>query len=252
NPSSGGCDTARNFASHLARAGLVISSGMASGIDTAAHQGALHVSGATIAVCGTGLDRVYPASNRDLARQISENGALVSEFPPGTPPLAQNFPSRNRILSGLAVGTLVVEAAVRSGSLITARLATDQGREVFAIPGSIHNPLSRGCHRLIRDGAKLVETADDILQELAPLLETMAQEPAINPDRTAKSPNTHTDEEDPDYTALLKVVGYDPTPVDVIVQRSGLPAGVVSSMLLILELQNRVHALPGGRYVCGQ
>jgi DNA processing protein len=169
NPTPSGRDTAREFAAHLSGCGLTITSGLALGIDTASHHGALAGAGSTIAVCGTGLDIVYPASNAPLALDIAAAGALISEFPLGTPPLKHNFPRRNRIIAGLALGTLVVEAAVRSGSLITARLAAEQGREVFAIPGSIHNPLARGCHQLIRQGAKLVETAQDILMELGPL-----------------------------------------------------------------------------------
>ncbi|MCI0435260.1 MAG: DNA-processing protein DprA, partial [Gemmatimonadetes bacterium] len=166
NPTANGRETAFQFAAYLARCGLAITSGLAEGIDGASHRGALAAGGATIAVCGTGLDRVYPESHVELAESIVASGALVSEFPPRTPPRKEFFPQRNRIISGLSLGTLVVEAARQSGSLITARFANEQGREVFAIPGSIHSPLSRGCHRLIRDGAKLVETADDILSEL--------------------------------------------------------------------------------------
>jgi DNA processing protein len=169
NPTPSGRETARQFAAHLAGAGMIITSGLALGIDAAAHQGALAGGGRTIAVMGTSLDRVYPAKHRDLARAIAERGALVSELPTGTPALAENFPRRNRLISGLALGVLVVEAALQSGSLITARLALDQGREVFAIPGSIHNPLAKGCHALIRQGAKLVETANDIVEELGAL-----------------------------------------------------------------------------------
>src|SRR5690606_24463201 len=169
NPTAGGRDTAYDFSRTLARAGLVITSGLALGIDAAAHEGGLDGGTGTIAVCGTGLDRLYPGGNRKLGERILEEGVLVSEFPPGTPPRPGNFPQRNRIVSGMSLGALVVEAAWRSGSLITARLASEQGREVFAIPGSIHNPLARGCHRLIRDGAKLVESANDVLEELGPL-----------------------------------------------------------------------------------
>ena len=170
NPSTGGRRTAGEFAGFLAASGLIVASGLATGIDAAAHRGALDADGLTLAVTGTGLDRVYPARNRALAHDIAMNGLLVSEFPCGTPPLPGNFPRRNRILAGLSLGTLVVEAATQSGSLITARLAAEAGREVFAIPGSIHNPLARGCHALIRDGAKLVETGQHVLEELAPLL----------------------------------------------------------------------------------
>ncbi|MFC1750489.1 DNA-processing protein DprA, partial [Pseudomonadota bacterium] len=171
NPSSGGKENAHSFAKSLSQSGLTITSGMAMGIDTAAHTGALNGSGLTIAVTGTGLDRVYPARNRKLAHSIAEQGALISELPIGTPPLADNFPRRNRIISGMSLGTLVVEAAPRSGSLITAKLASEQGREVFAIPGSIHNPLARGCHALIRQGAKLIESEEDILSELGALIQ---------------------------------------------------------------------------------
>jgi DNA processing protein len=215
---------------------------MALGIDAAAHEGALG-AGTTLGVMGTGLDRVYPARHRELAHRIAANGALVSEFPPGTPPTAQNFPRRNRIISGLSLGTLVVEAALRSGSLITARYAAEQGREVFAIPGSIHNPLARGCHALIRQGAKLVETGADIVEELGALLgglEAAAQPGAEEPAAAW--------ELDPEYRKLLEQMGYDPVPVDLLVQRTGLTAEAVSSMLLILELEGQVAALAGGRY----
>jgi DNA processing protein len=244
NPTPNGLVNAREFARTLASAGLCITSGLAIGIDGAAHQGALDGEGHTVAVTGTGLDRVYPASQRELAHRIADQGVLVSEFSPGTPPLAANFPRRNRIISGLSIGTLVVEAALKSGSLITARLALEQGREVFAIPGSIHNPLARGCHTLIRQGAKLVETASDIMEELAPLLgglestsETGA-DPSSPPDRNL----------DPEYLQLLESVGHDPTSVDSIIERSGLTADIVSSMLLLLELEGYVSSATGGRY----
>lgn len=240
NPTVSGRETAQDFARTLAAAGLVVTSGMALGIDTACHQGALQGGGQTIAVAGTGLDRVYPAANRELAHAIvQQGGVIVSEFSPGTPPLAGNFPKRNRIISGLSLGTLVVEAALRSGSLVTARLAMEQGREVFAIPGSIHNPLARGCHQLIRQGAKLVESASDILEELAPQLhvaiEGMGAE-IVQADEGLDS----------EYQALLGVIGYETTPVDQMVERSGLTAETVSSMLLILELKGLVAAAPGG------
>ncbi len=242
NPSTPGRETAQGFARLLAGAGLTVTSGMALGIDAAAHEGALG-AGTTLAVTGTGLDRVYPARHRELAHRIAANGALVSEFPPGTPPTAQNFPRRNRIISGLSLGTLVVEAALRSGSLITARCAAEQGREVFAIPGSIHNPLARGCHALIRQGAKLVETGADIIEELGALLgglDAAADTPATEPPAAR--------ELDPEYQRLLEQLGYDPVPVDLLVQRTGLTAEAVSSMLLILELEGQVAALAGGRY----
>jgi len=244
NPSTGGRRNAHDFAAHLAAAGLVVSSGLAHGIDTAAHEGALAADGLTLAVTGTGLDRVYPARNRTLAHDIARSGLLVSEFPTGVPPLAGNFPRRNRILAGLALGTLVVEAALRSGSLITARLATEAGREVFAIPGSIHNPLSRGCHALIRDGAKLVETADDILEELGPLVGRIpAGHPATPP--TDKDP---VPTGDPQHAAVLAAMGFDPVTTDELVNRTGFPAAEVSSILLLLELQGHVSSEPGGLF----
>ncbi len=244
NPTPSGRRTARDFARHLAGAGIVITSGLASGIDAAAHQGALEVNGRTVAVAGTGLDRVYPAAHRELAHRIAASGALVSEYPPGTPPARGNFPRRNRIISGLTLGSLVVEAAAQSGSLITARLAAEQGREVFAIPGSIHNPLARGCHGLIRQGAKLVETAADIVEELGPLLGHLDQPPPAPLPRQGPPKQ----EWDADYQRLLGALGHDPEPVDVLIARSGLTAEAVSSMLLLLELEGYVDASAGNRY----
>ncbi len=242
NPSASGGETAQDFARTLAASGMVITSGLAMGIDTASHQGALDGGGQTIAVAGTGLDRVYPASNRELAHAIIERGgAIISEFPPGTPPQPGNFPKRNRIISGLSLGTLVVEAALRSGSLITARLAAEQGGEVFAIPGSIHNPLARGCHQLIRQGAKLVESAGDVLEELAPQLHAIL---AAEPDGEQAPPDTRS--LDAEYHTLLAVIGHETTTVDQMAERSGLTAEAVSSMLLILELQGFVGATAGG------
>lgn len=245
NPTAGGRDTARDFARYLARAGLTITSGLALGIDGVSHEGALEAGGTTVAVCGTGLDRIYPARHRELAHRIEAEGALVSEFPPGTPPRRANFPQRNRIISALSLGTLVVEAARESGSLITARFALEQGREVFAIPGSIHNPLARGCHRLLREGAKLVETGQDVIGELGSLVAS------LHPVEI-ESDNHHQEEEptatDAAYSELLESVGYEPVPVDLLVERTGLKPDVVSSMLLILELEGRVEAAPGGRY----
>ncbi|HVA55439.1 MAG TPA: DNA-processing protein DprA [Gammaproteobacteria bacterium] len=242
NPSNEGQRNAEEFAAYLSRCGLCIVSGMAMGIDAASHRGALKGGGTTIAVWGTGLDKPYPPSHRGLAEEIASRGLLVSEFLPGTPPLPHNFPRRNRIISGLSVGTLVVEAAHTSGSLITARLASEQGREVFAIPGSIHNPLARGCHRLIREGAKLVESAGDILEELAPLLKL---EPANVADA---SPMSAVPADDPEYRLLLNSMDHTPTSVDSLVERTGLTPDVVSSMLLMLELQGQVEATPGGHY----
>jgi len=242
NPTTGGARTAHEFASHLAAGGLTITSGLALGIDAAAHDGALR-QGVTIAVMGTGLDRVYPARHRELAHRIAGEGALISEFPPGTPPKAGNFPRRNRIISGLSIGTLVVEAALKSGSLITARLASEQGREVFAIPGSIHNPLARGCHLLIRQGAKLVETAQDIIEEAAPMLGTFLQSDVLIDNKEGNP--TPLDEE---YQLLLTELGFDPVTADTLISRTGFSAEAVSSMLLLLELEGYVSSAPGGRY----
>ena len=249
NPTAGGRDHAASFAAHLARCGLAITSGLALGIDAAAHRGALDAEGGvTVAVCGTGLDVDYPPANSALAAAIAKRGALVSEFPLGTPPLQLNFPRRNRIISGLALGTLVVEAALRSGSLITARLAAEQGREVFAIPGSIHNPLTRGCHQLIRQGAKLVETGDDIFAELralAGVLSSAAQAPVPGPQNVA----TASPVLDKGYEILLDALGFEPASVDVLVERTGFAADEVAAMLLILELDGKLESRPGGRYV---
>jgi len=243
NPTRGGERNAFEFARHLASAGFVIVSGLAQGIDTAAHRGALAAGGKTIAFLGHGIDRVYPAENKALAGEIETSGALVSEFPLGTPPTREMFPQRNRLISGLSLGTLVVEAARRSGSLITARLAAEQGREVFALPGSIHNPLSRGCHQLIRQGAKLVETADDIVSELAPVAAHLVQT-AMESTMERKSSHTNDDE----YVELRKYISHDPVTADELAANSGLTIEQVSSMLLILELHGEIEALSGGRY----
>jgi len=243
NPTQGGAQNAFEFARHLAGAGFCIVSGLAQGIDAAAHRGALAAGAPTIAFLGHGIDRVYPAVNRDLAHEIAGQGALVSEFPLGTAPNRALFPQRNRLISGISLGTVVVEAARRSGSLITARLAAEQGREVFAIPGSIHNPLSRGCHQLIRQGAKLVEAADDIVAELAPLaghLLEAADEPG--------APRETSNDADQEYVKLLEALGHDPVSTDELVERSGLTINQVSSMLLILELEGKIEKLSGGRY----
>lgn len=242
NPTRGGLQNAYEFARHLGRCGFCVVSGLAQGIDTAAHEGALAAGAQTIAVLGHGIDTVYPAANRALAAKITTTGALLSEFALGSSPRREHFPQRNRLISGLTLGTLVIEAAKRSGSLITARLAGEQGREVFAIPGSIHNPLARGCHQLIRQGAKLVESADDILNELAPLLDHLMQ----NSD-TSESAKPSVDH-DPDYQRLLKVLGFDPATTDQLVETSGLTIDQVSSMLLILELEGEIEALHGGRF----
>jgi DNA processing protein len=245
NPSASGQRTATEFARHLSAAGLIITSGLALGIDAASHQGALDTGSPTIAVMGTGLDRVYPARHRDLARQIAEQGALVSEFPVGTPPLAENFPRRNRIISGLSLGTLVVEAALRSGSLISARNAGEQGREVFAIPGSIHNPLARGCHHLIRQGAKLVETAQDVIDELGALADACTGRHL--PD-AADEQRGQTWELDAEYLQLLDNIEFENTSVDQLVIRSRLTPAEVSSMLLQLEMSGYIVSSPGGIY----
>jgi len=244
NPSPSGRDNAFEFSRFLAQGGMTITSGLAMGIDAAAHQGALTAQGRTIAVIGTGLDRVYPAKHRDLAHNIVQQGAIVSEFAMGTSPRAENFPRRNRLISGLSLGTLVVEAATRSGSLITARMALEQGREVFAIPGSIHNPLARGCHQLIREGAKLVETAEDIVEELGALasFDIMSDEQEVLTDNGSQAL-------DSDYQLLFACLGYDPIEIDSLVAQSGLTAETVSSMLLLLELDGQVASLSGGRYV---
>lgn len=229
-----GLANAEAFAESASNAGLCIISGMALGVDAAAHRGGLRGNSASIAVVGTGLDIVYPAANRGLAHELAEKGMLISEFPLGTPALGSNFPRRNRIISGMASGCLVVEAALQSGSLITARQALEQGREVFAIPGSIHSPLSKGCHALIKQGAKLVESAADILDELG--------YPAIRD--TARQ----ADEPKREESLLLRHLGHDVMSVDSLCQRSGLTVETVSAMLLAFELDGVVASLPGGCY----
>ncbi|HKQ30009.1 MAG TPA: DNA-processing protein DprA [Burkholderiales bacterium] len=240
NASPAGRENAAAFARSLSAAGLTITSGLALGVDGAAHQGALDAGGKTVAACGTGLDRVYPARHRDLAHAIAKNGALISEFRIGSPPRPQHFPVRNRLISGLSFGVLVVEAALESGSLITARLALEHGREVFAVPGSIHSPLARGCHALIRQGAKLVETANDIIEELGALAQlTRHTASARGAPQRALSPQAER---------LLTCLGHDPATLDHLVERSGLTAHAVSSMLVTLELEGIVAAMPGGRF----
>lgn len=239
NPSTVGRQIAFDFAYHLANEGFTITSGLALGIDAASHEGALKAQGHTVAVAGTGLDRVYPAAHKALATQIVNSGLMVSEFPPGTAAKAENFPRRNRIISGLCVGLLVVEAARQSGSLITARLALEQNREVFAIPGSIHNPLARGCNALIREGAKLVETIEDILQELNQYNQLYSLKPAT----------TGQTELDQAQQKLLNLVMFSPTSIDSLVEQAGYSAELVSSMLLILELYGHISAAPGGGYL---
>ena len=248
NPTAQGAENARLFARALCGAGLTIVSGLALGVDAAAHEGALEAAtsagtmAATIAVVGTGLDRVYPRKNLDLAHRIAAHGLIVSEYPLGTPPLPANFPKRNRIISGLSQGTLVVEAALASGSLITARMAAEQGREVFAIPGSIHAPQSRGCHALIRQGAKLVESAQDVLEELkipATTVPGLPHEGVNAPGATAS---------DETENPVLAALGYDPLGLDALIARTGMDASTLQVALLELELDGRIARLPGGLF----
>jgi DNA processing protein len=262
----GGRDNATAFARAIAAAGFGVASGLAAGVDAAAHEAALHVGGLTVAVLGTGPDVAYPRSHSRLHDRIAATGAIVSEHMPGTSARAEHFPSRNRILAGLSLGTLVVEAAERSGALITARQAVDAGREVFAIPGSIHNPLARGCHRLIRDGAVLVETAAEVLAALAPAARDLAVDlrqrldapisglrdscqGAVTSDAHGGSGavQSHPQGEDADYQKLWKALGYDPTGMDQLVDRTGLTPAELSSMLLLMELDGRVTT-QHGRY----
>lgn len=236
NATAQGMRNAEHFSQCLSEAGLAIVSGLALGIDTAAHRGALRGSGATVAVIGTGIDLVYPARNRALAEEVAAKGCILSEYPLGMPAIAANFPRRNRIISGLSKGVLVVEAAARSGSLITARLAGEQGREVFAIPGSIHSPLSKGCHLLIRQGAKLVESAQDVLEELqADTLTPIASTP-----RAQKSAGT------PEAQRLLDALGFDPAAPEELAARCAIDMAQVQALLLTLELEGRIETVPGG------
>lgn len=247
---AGGRANAAQFAEALARAGLCVASGLAAGIDAAAHAATLDAGGATVAVLGTGPDIAYPARNRPLMARIEASGAVVSEHPPGTQPLRTHFPSRNRILAGLALGTLVVEAALQSGALITARLAAEAGREVFALPGSIHNPMARGCHRLLREGAALVETPAEVVDVLSPLALELARALRGVLEACASAPPASglaAPPDDPDLYRLWQALGHDPTSMDELVERTGLTAAVVSSMLLALELEGRIAA-EHGRY----
>lgn len=251
-PSKQGYDLAKDFASHIAQAGFVVTSGLAMGIDEAAHWGAIAVNGKTIAVTGTGLDRVYPAKNHQLAHTIAQQGLLLSEFPLKTPAHSENFPRRNRIISGMTLGTLVIEANLRSGSLITARLAAEQGRDVFAVPGSIHHNLSRGCHALIKEGAKLVESANDVIEEL--LIHIPIQPVTYTPFHSTPSnkkvdESNKLDELDPQYKTLYDCMGANPISIDDLVDVSQLSVGEISSMLLILELQGLVSSQAGGLYI---
>lgn len=236
NPTPAGAADAESFAQVLSDAGLTIVSGLAAGVDAAAHRGGLRGAASSIGVVGTGLDRVYPARNRDLAHALARDGAMVSEFTLGTPPLPGNFPRRNRIISGLSRGCLVVEAALASGSLITARQALEQGREVFAVPGSIHSPLSKGCHWLIKQGAKLVESAQDVLEELQLPVPAGAEQPAVLPAPAGEE------------AGLLEALGFDPVDLDTVCGRTGLTPDAASAMLLTLELDGYLDHIPGGRY----
>jgi DNA processing protein len=258
NPSQNGINNAWEFAKMLATAGYTITSGLALGVDAAAHSGAL-TTGTSIAVSATGPDRIYPGNHLDLARQISTSGALVTELPPGVEVRRENFPRRNRIISGLSLGTLVVEAAAKSGALITAKYAVDQGREVFAIPGSIHNPLSRGCHALIRQGAKLVETAQDIVEELGALTGTLfVPQAATNPKTESKDDNAQQgltleslgplEPLEPEHRKLLDCMGHDPVAQEALIQRSGLAPHEVAAALSMLEVNDYVKLAAGGRY----
>lgn len=253
NPTVAGLEHARAFSRELTRCGITVTSGMASGIDAAAHEGALDANGVTIAVCGTGPDQVYPASSRELAGRIERSGALVTEFPTGFPPRKAHFPARNRIISGLSLGVLVIEAGLNSGTLITARQAGEQGREVFALPGSLHNPMVKGCHRLIREGARLVETVQDVLTELGPVAQELAGalQSRINADtETGEGVQAASAEplDDPEYQILLDALGHEHRTVDELVQLTGLPVRNVSSMLLLLDLQGRIAQHASGTY----
>ena len=250
--SAQGLATARDFARTLSRAGLTVTSGMAEGIDGAAHTATLEAGGTTVAVVGTGPDLVYPRKHRDLAARIAEHGAIVSEFPPGTEARPDHFPRRNRLIAGLALGTLVVEAGLQSGLLITARLAAEAGKEVFALPGSIHNPLAKGCHRLIRDGARLVETAAEVIEALAPAAQAQGAELRARLQAGDALETASIDlpkrSQDPDYKALLAALGDAPAALDELAERTGLSPAALSSMLLLLELDGMVAPAVNGRW----
>jgi DNA processing protein len=252
NATAQGMQNAERFARALSDAGLTVVSGLALGIDAAAHQGACNAlpgAGSTVAITGTGLDLVYPARHRTLAHRIAEHGCLLSEYPLGTPAIAANFPRRNRLISGLSLGTLVVEAALQSGSLITARSALEQGREVFAIPGSIHSPLAKGCHGLIRQGAKLVESAQDIIEELR-WRPACLRSPTSVGDGSAGGVDAgdHHVPEIPAVVSLLEAAGHDTVSVDELSARSGMQTAEVQATLLSMELEGRMERLPDGRY----
>ncbi len=244
-----GREIAAEFAERLAHVGLVITSGLAEGIDTAAHQAAIAAGGITVAVCGTGLDGVYPARNTELAKRITARGALVSEFPLGRPPLPEHFPRRNRIIAALTLGTVVIEAGLRSGALITARHAAECGREVMAVPGSIRNPRAQGCHRLIRQGAALVETPDEVIELLAPSLKRLRAEVEAQAMPVNASVDPTVECSDPASVGLLDALGDDAASIDLLVARTGLTAAAVSSMLQTLELDGLIARLPGGLHV---
>jgi len=240
-------NSAKDFAHHLSDKGLGITSGLALGIDTAAHEGGLLGIGKTIAVVATGLDRIYPARNKLLGHQIVEQGAMISEFPLGTKPLAYHFPKRNRIISGLSVGTFVVEAALKSGSLITARMAMEQGREVFAMPGSINNPQAKGCHQLIKQGAKLVESGQDILEELAALIVLDKPETAVQQDWMQQANHSGSNASSSQHR-ILKFVEYEPIGLDELVVLSKMPVSDILSQMMMLELSGEVEAMSAGRW----
>ena len=251
-PTAGGRDNARDFAHALAVSGLGVVSGLAAGVDTEAHTGALAAGGRTVAVLGTGPDVPYPRANTALHARIVKSGAVVSEHPPGTQARREHFPSRNRIIAGLALGTLVIEAAQRSGALITARMATDCGRDVFAVPGSIHNPLARGCHALIREGAGLVERTQEVIDAIGPAAADLAAAlrgrlRGPTSARAGTRPRDRRASLDPDYQRLWMALGHDPTGMDRLVDRTGLTVAELSSMLLVMELEGRV-AVEHGRY----
>jgi DNA processing protein len=248
-----GLANARDFARTLGGAGLVVTSGMADGIDGAAHAAVMEAGGQTVAVIGTGPDLVYPRKHRDLAARIVGQGAIVSEFPPGTEARPDHFPRRNRLIAGLSLGTLVVEAGMQSGSLITARLAAEAGREVFALPGSIHNPLAKGCHRLIRDGARLVETAAEVIEALVPAAQAQgaglrARLAATGTSETPHVPDAGGHGQDPDYLSLLAALGDVPASLDELAERTRLAPAALSSMLLLLELEGAVSPAVNGRW----
>lgn len=250
-----GLANARRFAAELASAGLLVTSGMADGVDGAAHEAALDAGQPTIAVIATGPDRVYPRKHHDLARRIAAQGAIVSEYPPGTHAMPGQFPQRNRIIAGLSLGVVVIEAGLRSGSLITARHSGEQGREVFALPGSIHNPLAEGCHALISEGARLVQRSEEVLAALAPAALELGAELRARLERSegaTGAPRRKTGpfdwRQDEEYRRLLDIMGYDPASLDTLVDTTGLTPGALSSMLLILELEGEIATLPGNRY----